>query len=40
MNTSGVTVTGYPFLDAVLDQPGSVLALAHRGGALHPEIPG
>jgi glycerophosphoryl diester phosphodiesterase len=40
VNTSGVTVTGYPFLDAVLDQPGSVLALAHRGGALHPEIPG
>ena len=42
VNTAGVTspVTGYPYLDAVLDQPGSVLALAHRGGALHPEIPG
>ena len=25
-------VTGYPFLDAVLDQAGSVLAFAHRGG--------
>lgn len=32
--------TGYPYLDAVLDQPGSVLALAHRGGAYHPEIEG
>jgi glycerophosphoryl diester phosphodiesterase len=33
-------VTGYPYLDAVLDQPGSVIAMAHRGGARHPEIPG
>jgi glycerophosphoryl diester phosphodiesterase len=33
-------VTGHPYLDAVLDQPGSVLAIAHRGGALHPDIPG
>jgi glycerophosphoryl diester phosphodiesterase len=33
-------VTGYPYLDAVLDRPGSVIAMAHRGGALHPEIPG
>jgi glycerophosphoryl diester phosphodiesterase len=33
-------VTGYPYLDAVLDPPGSVLAMAHRGGALHPDIPG
>ncbi len=51
VNTSGVAaegsrqrgqrpVTGYAYLDAVLDQPGSVLAMAHRGGALHPEIPG
>lgn len=32
--------TGFAYLDAVLDQPGSVLAMAHRGGALHPEIPG
>ena len=32
--------TGYPYLDAVLDQPGTVIAMAHRGGALHPEIPG
>ena len=23
-----------------LDQPGAVIAMAHRGGALHPEIPG
>jgi glycerophosphoryl diester phosphodiesterase len=40
VNTSGVTATGYPYLDAVLDPPGSVIAMAHRGGALHPEIPG
>lgn len=45
VNTSAVTaetspVTGYAYLDAVLDQPGSVLAMAHRGGALHPEILG
>ncbi len=40
VNTAVVTVTGYPYLDAVLDPPGSALAMAHRGGALHPEIPG
>ncbi len=41
MRAGGSTpVTGYPYLDAVLDQPGSVIAMAHRGGALHPEIPG
>ena len=33
-------MTGFAYLDAVLDQPGSVIAMAHRGGALHPEIPG
>ena len=32
--------TGYPFLDAGLDQPGAVLAFAHRGGARHPDIEG
>ncbi|HET6626830.1 MAG TPA: glycerophosphodiester phosphodiesterase [Nocardioidaceae bacterium] len=32
--------TGFPFLDHGLDQPGSVLAFAHRGGAFHPEIEG
>ena len=32
--------TGFPFLDAGLDQPGAVLAFAHRGGAFHPEIEG
>ncbi len=32
--------TGYPYLDAVLDRPGSVLAFAHRGGAYHPDIEG
>jgi glycerophosphoryl diester phosphodiesterase len=32
--------TGYPFLDAGLDQPGAVLAFAHRGGARHPHIDG
>jgi glycerophosphoryl diester phosphodiesterase len=30
--------TGYPYLDAVLDQAGSVLAMAHRGGAGHPGL--
>lgn len=33
-------MTGHAFLDAVLDQPGSVLAMAHRGGARHPELGG
>ena len=32
--------TGYRYLDAVHDQPGTVLAFAHRGGAFHPEIEG
>lgn len=32
--------TGFAFLDAVLDQPTTVLAFAHRGGAFHPEIEG
>lgn len=32
--------TGFAYLDAVLDPPGSVLAFAHRGGATHPEIDG
>lgn len=32
--------TGYAFLDAVLEPPGSALAFAHRGGAYHPEIEG
>jgi glycerophosphoryl diester phosphodiesterase len=32
--------TGYAYLDAVLAQPTSVLAFAHRGGAYHPEIEG
>jgi len=33
-------LTGFPFLDAGIDQPGAVLAFAHRGGAHHPEIEG
>jgi glycerophosphoryl diester phosphodiesterase len=33
-------VTGYAFLDAVLDAPGSVIAMAHRGGARHPAVIG
>lgn len=33
-------MTGYAYLDSVLEPPGSVIAMAHRGGALHPEIPG
>ena len=32
--------TGFRYLDAVCDQPGTVLAFAHRGGAYHPEIEG
>lgn len=32
--------TGYPYLDVVCDQPDAVLALAHRGGAYHPEVEG
>jgi glycerophosphoryl diester phosphodiesterase len=32
--------TGFGYLDAVLDQPGTVLAFAHRGGALHPDAAG
>ena len=33
-------VTGFAYLDSVLEQPGSVIAMAHRGGAGNPEIPG
>ena len=33
-------MTGSAYLDAVLDRPGSVIAMAHRGGALHPELRG
>lgn len=42
VDTSGVTRprTGFAYLDAGLDQPGAVLAFAHRGGAFHPEIEG
>ena len=40
VRASASPATGYPYLDLVLDQPGSVIAMAHRGGALHPEIPG
>jgi glycerophosphoryl diester phosphodiesterase len=32
--------TGFAYLDGGLDQPGAVLAFAHRGGAFHPEIEG
>jgi glycerophosphoryl diester phosphodiesterase len=32
--------TGFAYLDEVQQQPGSVLAFAHRGGAYHPEIEG
>jgi glycerophosphoryl diester phosphodiesterase len=32
--------TGFPYLDRRLDEPGSILALAHRGGALHPDLVG
>lgn len=30
--------TGHPYLDTVCEQPGSVIAMAHRGGAAHPEL--
>lgn len=42
MDTARVTRprTGFPFFDAGLDQPGAVLAFAHRGGAFHPELEG
>ena len=33
-------VTGHPYLDTARTRPGSVLALAHRGGAYHPEVEG
>ncbi|MEO9323891.1 glycerophosphodiester phosphodiesterase family protein [Nocardioides sp. C4-1] len=32
--------TGRRYLDDALEQPGAVLALAHRGGAYHPDIEG
>jgi glycerophosphoryl diester phosphodiesterase len=32
--------TGLAFLDAGVDQPGAVLAFAHRGGAGHPDLAG
>jgi glycerophosphoryl diester phosphodiesterase len=37
---AGPPRTGFRYLDRVLDQPGSVLALAHRGGAYHPGLEG
>ena len=40
MATTSSPRTGYPYLDAVLDQPGSVLAMAHRGGAGHADLVG
>jgi glycerophosphoryl diester phosphodiesterase len=45
VNTAAVAptstpATGFAFLDAVLDQPGSVIAMAHRGGATHPDLLG
>ncbi len=32
--------TGFRYLDTVLEQPGAVLAFAHRGGAFHPGLEG
>ena len=46
MNTAGVAAegrrpaTGYAYLDSILDQPGTVIAMAHRGGSLHPDLIG
>ncbi len=41
-DTAAVTSpsTGFAYLDRVLDPPGTVLAMAHRGGAFHPEVEG
>jgi glycerophosphoryl diester phosphodiesterase len=33
-------VTGYAYLDTVLSPSGGVIAMAHRGGALHPDLRG
>jgi len=33
-------VTGFGYLDDALEQPGAVIAFAHRGGAEHPELIG
>ena len=33
-------MTGYAYLDSVLEPPGSVVAMAHRGGSLHPDLIG
>lgn len=32
--------TGFRYLDAGCDQPGTVVAMAHRGGAYHPSLEG
>jgi len=32
--------TGFAYLDRLLDDPGAVLAFAHRGGAYHPDLEG
>ena len=32
--------TGFRYLDAMHEQPGTILAFAHRGGASHPDIHG
>jgi glycerophosphoryl diester phosphodiesterase len=37
---AGRPATGHAYLDTVLDPPGSVIAMAHRGGALHPDLIG
>ena len=33
-------MTGHAYLDSVLEPPGSVIAMAHRGGSLHPDLHG
>lgn len=38
--TSSSPVTGHRYLDRVHEQPGAILAFAHRGGAEHPDIHG
>jgi glycerophosphoryl diester phosphodiesterase len=37
---SAPPATGFRYLDTVCEPPGSVIAMAHRGGAAHPDLSG
>ena len=39
-SASARPATGFAYLDTVCDPAGSVIAMAHRGGAAHPDLPG